>query len=121
MYSVWLRSLKPVRPSPPILFYYVDVLTLSPIGHAGLVEWTSDDDSNAAHLAVNNLGLGVRSLAKSKDTFLKYEFMNDASFTQNPLKSYGVENMVSLQSTRQEYDPTGVFQNLQNSGFLLSR
>ncbi|TGO61971.1 hypothetical protein BCON_0023g00290 [Botryotinia convoluta] len=89
--------------------------------HVGLVEWTSADDSNAAHLAVNSLGLGVRSLAKSKDAFLEYEFMNDASFTQNPLKSYGVDNMAKLQSTRQAYDPTGVFQNLQNSGFLLSR
>jgi hypothetical protein len=47
--------------------------------------------------------------------------MNDASYTQSPLKSYGTNSLASLNAASRKYDPKGVFQKLQNSGFLLSK
>ena len=47
--------------------------------------------------------------------------MNDASYTQSPLQGYGPESLASLSATSHKWDPEGVFQKLQNSGFLLSK
>ncbi|TVY15595.1 FAD-dependent monooxygenase yanF [Lachnellula arida] len=89
--------------------------------HAALVEWLDDTDDEAAHNSVNTLGSEVETLAAASNNLLEFQFMNDASFTQQPLQSYGAENVARLQDTRQAYDPDAVFQILQNSGFLLSR
>jgi hypothetical protein len=47
--------------------------------------------------------------------------MNDASRDQNPLASYGKDNVQKLKTVAAKYDPSQVFQKLQNGGFLLSR
>ncbi|KAL4751911.1 hypothetical protein BDW72DRAFT_202658 [Aspergillus terricola var. indicus] len=50
-----------------------------------------------------------------------FVYMNDASRDQNPLVSYGRENLGRLKDISRKYDPDQVFQELQNGGFLLSR
>lgn len=44
---------------------------------------------------------------------------NDASRDQNPLASYGAANVAKLKAVARKYDPSQVFQKLQNDGFLL--
>lgn len=39
---------------------------------------------------------------------------------QNPLASYGNETLEKLKEIAGKYDPEGVFQTLQNGGWLLS-
>ena len=63
----------------------------------------------------------VKSYAQAKGKLLEYEFMNDASYSQNPLASYGAANLAKLKAVSKKYDPVQVFQTLQNSGFLLSK
>ena len=47
--------------------------------------------------------------------------MNDASYIQSPLQGYGPESLAFLGAASRKWDPEGVFQRLQNSGFLLSK
>lgn len=52
---------------------------------------------------------------------LDFVFMNDACATQPVLASYGADNVRRLRDTAARYDPEGVFQTLQNDGFLLRK
>ncbi|KAF2026973.1 FAD-binding domain-containing protein, partial [Setomelanomma holmii] len=89
--------------------------------HASLVEWTTPEDDSAAHNLVQSMGSEVESLARARGKFYAYRFMNDASYAQSPLSSYGAANLASMNAVSAVYDPTGVFQRLQNAGFLVSR
>lgn len=46
-------------------------------------------------------------------------YMNDAARDQDPLATYGSDNVQRLKEVAAIYDPGQVFQNLQNDGFLL--
>jgi hypothetical protein len=48
-------------------------------------------------------------------------FMNDASFLQWPFQGYSEESLRHLNGVSREWEPNGVFQHLQYSGFLLSK
>ncbi|KAF2018537.1 FAD-binding domain-containing protein [Aaosphaeria arxii CBS 175.79] len=87
--------------------------------HASLVEWSSLDDDQAAHDMLQTYGADVKSLAEARNVYLPYQFMNDASYTQNPLETYTAENLAIMQDVSSAYDPAGIFQRLQNGGFLL--
>ncbi|KAF2198554.1 FAD-binding domain-containing protein [Delitschia confertaspora ATCC 74209] len=89
--------------------------------HASLVEWTSEEDDTSAHGMVNTMGKSVEELSRNEKSYYPFQFMNDASYTQNPLASYGAQNLAKLRDVGKAYDPDGLFQTLQNSGFLLSR
>ena len=52
---------------------------------------------------------------------MKYRYLNDASRDQNPLATYGTENLQRLKQIAIRYDPGEVFQKLQNDGFLVSK
>jgi hypothetical protein len=74
-----------------------------------------------AHELLTSYGADVEALAKDRSVFHPYQFMNDASYSQNPLESYGAENGEIMRLVSLVYDPSGVFQALQNNGFLLSK
>jgi len=60
-------------------------------------------------------------IAKKNGTFLPFRYANYSSRDQNPLKSYGEENLGRLKEIARIYDPKEVFQKLQNGGWLLSK
>lgn len=47
-------------------------------------------------------------------------FMNYADPSQDPLRSYGVENVAKMRKVAAEYDPDQVFQKLCPGGFKIS-
>ncbi|KAI1775594.1 FAD-binding domain-containing protein [Hypoxylon cercidicola] len=55
---------------------------------------------------------------KTKGVSLPYLFMNTAGKEQDVLNSYGSANVATIKATAAKYDPTQVFQTLQNDGFL---
>ena len=85
------------------------------------MEWKDEADDVEAGEALSELTEGMRALARAKGRLLDYIFMNDASAGQNVLASYGEENFRRLRDAAARYDPDGVFQNLQNDGFLLRK
>lgn len=61
-----------------------------------------------------------QSLSEAQGASVNFTYMNDASRDQNPLGSYGLSNFAQLKKIAVKYDPSKVFQRLQNGGFLLS-
>lgn len=47
--------------------------------------------------------------------------MNTAGGTQDVLGSFGAANVEAIRRTAAKYDPRGVFQNLQNDGYLVRK
>ena len=56
-----------------------------------------------------------------KRSTVRVLYMNDCSHDQDPLGSYGAENVAKLCEVSQKYDPGQVFQKLQHDGFLLRK
>lgn len=50
-----------------------------------------------------------------------WEYLNYADISQDPLKTYGEENVEHLRQVAAKYDPTGVFQTRHPGGFKISR
>ena len=46
-------------------------------------------------------------------------YLNYAWMDQNPIASYGAENIAFLKETAAKFDPKGVFQKLRRSGFKI--
>tara|TARA_R110002003_G_scaffold32_8_gene1968 strand:+ start:15093 stop:15350 length:258 start_codon:yes stop_codon:yes gene_type:complete len=75
-------------------------------------------DSKGVEL-VQTLVQRIKAAAAVAGKVLEFEFMNDGNFAQSPLRSYGVESVAYMREVAKKYDPDGVFQRLQNDGFLL--
>ena len=66
-------------------------------------------------------GEAVRDYALSiDDGLLPWIYMNYADKSQQPLASYGIENVKDLRDAAAKYDPSGVFQKLCPGGFKIS-
>ncbi|KAI1313125.1 hypothetical protein F5Y03DRAFT_390136 [Xylaria venustula] len=91
------------------------------IGWVFTAEWPDDEHDQAARQAVSKLVRTVQSLAVGSGHSLEYLWMNFADSTQDVLSSYGSANLQSLRDVAAQYDPEGVFQSLQNDGFLLRK
>ncbi|KAI1099513.1 6-hydroxy-D-nicotine oxidase [Jackrogersella minutella] len=84
-----------------------------------VAEWPNESDDVAAARGLQIFTQDAIRLAKEHDQHLDFLFMNDAEFSQNVLVSYGADNVKKLQEAAAKYDPEGIFQQLQNDGFLL--
>lgn len=90
------------------------------IGWVFTAEWPKDgSDDAAAQNAVDTMGERVKSLAKEKGLLLDFLCMTFATSSQNVLRSYDAENIKRMKDAASKYDPEGVFQDLQNNGFLI--
>lgn len=95
------------------------ILTVA--GWTTIVDWKNAGDDEIVRDAVIATTNKWRELGESRGLAIPFLFMNDASRDQNPLASYGKENVRQLQEVAAKYDPSRLFQTLQNNGFLLSR
>ncbi|KAI1333155.1 FAD-binding domain-containing protein [Xylariaceae sp. FL0255] len=57
--------------------------------------------------------------AQAKGLYLPFLFANTAGADQQVLQSYGSDSVSYMKTVAAKYDPSGVFQQLQNDGFLL--
>ncbi|RAQ65178.1 hypothetical protein COH20_006906 [Aspergillus flavus] len=98
-------------------------LGLSPVGQQWFLvraDWKNAKDEERVREAVRKIVDVAESEAKQAGVHLPYLYSNYASRDQDPLASYGVENAKRLKEIALKYDPDGVFQKLQNGGWLLS-
>jgi hypothetical protein len=63
----------------------------------------------------------LKVFAKSAGGGYKYVYLNYAAHTQNPLRSYGEENLEFLRNVAGRYDPQDIFQEQVPGGFKVSR
>ncbi|KAF7672480.1 fad binding domain-containing protein [Alternaria burnsii] len=62
----------------------------------------------------------IREYAESIGADNPYLYLNYADNTQDPLASYGSENVKKMKAAAKKYDPSGVFQKLVPGGFKIS-
>ena len=90
------------------------------IGWVFTAEWPKDNDvDDLVEAAVDTMASTVQSLAQERGLLLDTFCMSFASSRQKVLRSYGTDNIRRMQDAAAKYDPDGVFQKLQNNGFLL--
>lgn len=99
----------------------------------GLERYTSDGSNGMlflATLAVNGadqeaLALplmrdytaDVEAFARAEGVYWDWKFPNYAHSSQDPVASFGAENVAKLRAASAAYDPLGVFQRLRTTGF----
>lgn len=86
-----------------------------------LIDWqgeNNDDTVRAASIATTEKW---KQLGEQRGLYLPFVYMGDSSRDQNPIAGYGAANVAKLKAVSQKYDPTQIFQTLQNGGFLLSK
>ncbi|KAI1367949.1 putative 6-hydroxy-D-nicotine oxidase [Xylaria arbuscula] len=89
--------------------------------YTSVIQWQDDDYDTMAHEAIKASGEGMRSAALRKGLLLDFVFMNDATWDQDPISSYGEDSVTELIRISREYDSSQLFQNLQGDGFLLRK
>ncbi|KAI1267656.1 hypothetical protein F5Y18DRAFT_378391 [Xylariaceae sp. FL1019] len=139
VYDAWKQVILPL-PSDVRLYYTIQPVSASAV-EAGernggntmgidktsqcwwvfTAEWNEESHDGAVTAAIDDIVKRTQDLSREKGLLLDYLCMNFASGAQDVIRSYGAENVAKLQATAAKYDPTGVFQNLQNDGFLLRR
>lgn len=86
-----------------------------------IAEWSNSADDAQVHSALLQIGDYIKVQSQAKGLYDPFIFANVAAHNQNVLASYGWKNLNFLRGVSRRYDPTGVFQRLQNGGFLVSR
>lgn len=86
-----------------------------------MTDWSNSEDEAAMSEAGRQIVDCAEATARKNGTFLDFKYSNYASKDQNPLASYGEESLTRLKLIATSVDPTGVFQKLQNDGFLVSK
>ena len=85
------------------------------------MDWQNGNDDAAVRAAPIATGDEWKELGEKRGSYVPFLFMNDASRDQNPLATYGSTNLERLKAVSRKYDPSQMFQTLQNGGFLLSK
>ncbi|KAK6194094.1 hypothetical protein LQW54_011779 [Pestalotiopsis sp. IQ-011] len=86
-----------------------------------LVDWTNAEDDDLVRSVAIDTTAKWEELSSERGLDVSFFYMDDASRDQNPIATYGVENVNKLKSIAQKYDKNGLFQTQQNGGFLLSK
>ncbi|KAH8900384.1 FAD-binding domain-containing protein, partial [Thozetella sp. PMI_491] len=84
-----------------------------------VIQSTDEKDLDLTLLKTQEIIKKFMSAADQRSNLFDFLFMNDSPPWQSPLKGYGPKGVTQLTAAAKKWDPTGVFQSLQNSGFLL--
>lgn len=69
--------------------------------------------------ALKDLVKMVEDITKKEDVYHHWKYLNFAASFQDPLGSYGKNELKQLKKVAHKYDPSGVFQTLVPGGFKL--
>ncbi|KAJ9314213.1 CAZyme family AA7 [Paecilomyces variotii] len=86
-----------------------------------LIDWEHASDDAVVREVSIATAKKWKELGQERGLHNPFVYMNDASRDQNPLMSYTEENLAKLKAISLRYDPSQVFQKLQNDGLLLSK
>lgn len=81
---------------------------------------TADQEAIARPLLAS-YGEKMQAFAASKSGLVDWQFLNYADSHQDPLASYGAENVEKIRAAARKVDPNGIFQTKAPGGFKISR
>ncbi|KAH8731845.1 hypothetical protein GQ44DRAFT_670461 [Phaeosphaeriaceae sp. PMI808] len=82
--------------------------------------WTNPADDAAILKFLSSVTKQVKAEAQAKGLDNEYIYMNYGSQFQDPISTYGSQNVDRLRAISKKYDPQQVFQNLHPGHFKLS-
>lgn len=85
------------------------------------MDWTDEKDDDLVRSVAIETTETWKRLGQERGLYVPFTYMNDAARDQNPIASYGPENVDRLKKIARKYDPNQLFQKQQNGGFLLSK
>ena len=83
------------------------------------IQWTDEADDARLNVAAEEFLSQATQLANAKGLLNDFVYHNYALPMQNPLGSYGSENLKKLREVSRKYDPGQVFQRLVPGGFKI--
>lgn len=83
------------------------------------VSWASSTSTSSAEHIGRGLLDKLDETARASCGLRRFRYLNYASPVQDPLKSYGEENLEMLRNVSARYDPSGMFQRRVPGGFKL--
>jgi hypothetical protein len=81
--------------------------------------WSNSTANDLVEKKAGQVVDDIAELAKSMRLFHEFQYLNYADSSQNPIESYGEENVHRLKKASRKYDPKGVFQRQVPGGFKL--
>jgi hypothetical protein len=81
---------------------------------------TAEEEAIARPLLAS-YGAQMQKFAASKNGLVDWQFMNYADKEQDPLASYGSDNVEKIRAAARKFDPQGIFQTKAPGGFKISR
>ena len=84
---------------------------------AGL--WRDTASNDLVEKTARKMVKEVSAIAKAAGLLHEFQYINYADPSQDPIRSYGKENVKRLRRMSRRYDPKGVFQRQAPGGFKL--
>ncbi|KAF2196370.1 FAD-binding domain-containing protein [Delitschia confertaspora ATCC 74209] len=84
------------------------------------LSWLLPLDNAKVEAAMKELEQKIKKLSQTMGVDNEFVYLNYAAGWQNPLASYGQENVNFIKSVAKKYDPSGLFQTGVPGGFKLS-
>ncbi|KAJ6446253.1 FAD-binding protein [Purpureocillium lavendulum] len=130
----WLFATATFKSSPALLMDMFEALndTLYSFYPPGGIVWDvaleplaggmlSQSQSNADNvLGIGPGDNGFKECAQAKGMLQRFQYLNYAAPYQNPLRSYGNQNLNFLRNIAASYDPKSIFQHRSGGGFKLT-
>ncbi|KAL8800473.1 MAG: hypothetical protein Q9200_007233 [Gallowayella weberi] len=83
------------------------------------IQWANASDDALITAAAKKIWQQVDALALEKGLQRRWIYLNYANEDQDPIGSYGAQNVEKLRAVSRKYDPTGLFQTNVPGGFKL--
>jgi hypothetical protein len=85
------------------------------------LSWQGTEQDTLFQTAGADLVNRIREYARIIGADNPYLYLDYADVTQDPLASYGPENVEKMKAAAEKYDPSGIFQKLVPGGFKISK
>ncbi|KAF9877418.1 FAD binding domain-containing protein [Colletotrichum karsti] len=96
-------------------------LTHNSIIWLGQAQTRTADQEALAHTKLAAAAAELEAFAEGKGMATPWRYLNYVNPAQDPIKTYGEENVKFLKDVAAKYDPTGVFQTRVPGGFKISK
>ena len=81
--------------------------------------WPNSTFNDEVQRSAQKMTQDIACLAEEMRLLHKFQYINYADPSQDPIKSYGEESVQHLRETSRKYDPKGVWQKQVPGGFKL--
>ena len=84
------------------------------------IDYIDVEHTALARSVVDALVANLTQKAAAEGLSLSYLYVNNADADQKPLQAYGGQSLAFFKEVAGKYDPLGIMQRLQNTGYLVS-